>query len=102
METMTKRLLKGATSMVVLAKSQYGTPEPCIEVRFPTEVGYRARSAALHALAAEVEARTERSDTWCVQLEDGNYESGRVWLELVDGTDAEAGRGMALLRRVIA
>jgi len=98
---MTKKQMKGATLTATLGKSQYGTLEPTIEVRFPAEAHYRARSAALHALAAEVEAATELGDHWCVALEDGEYESGRVWLELVDGTDEEAQRGMALLRTVV-
>jgi hypothetical protein len=102
MDAMTKKLMRGATLTARLGESQYGTPEPCIEVRFLDQVRYRVRSAALHALAAEIEAATAATDHWCVELADGNYESGRVWLELADGTGEEAERGMALLRRVLA
>jgi hypothetical protein len=102
MDAMTKKLLKGATLTVLLGKSEYGTPEPRVEVRFPAEARYRVRSAALHALAAEIEAATPATDHWCVELADGNYESGRVWLELARGTGDEAERGLALLRSMLA
>ncbi len=102
MNAMTKKLMKGAQVAVALGESQYGTAEPRIELRFPRDLHYRARKAALLALAAEVEMASGPSDSWCVQLVDGNYETGVVYLELADGTGDEAKRGMALLGSVVA
>ncbi|MGH7298445.1 MAG: hypothetical protein ACRELB_26125 [Polyangiaceae bacterium] len=102
MNAMTKKLTKGSTLAAVLSAGQYGTPQPQIEVRFPASMGYRLRTAALHCLAAEVEAAAPAGAHWNVEMVDGNYEAGFVYLELVDGTKEEADRGMAVLRQVIA
>jgi len=102
MDAMTKKLMKGATLVVVPGAGEYGTRQPEIEVCFPVSASYRARAAALHCLAAEVEAATAASDHWNIEMVDGNYEKGFVYLALVDGTEAEASRGMALLHKVLA
>jgi hypothetical protein len=77
------------------------TPEPQIALRFPKGTSYRVVKAALHRLAAEIELATPASERWCVNTEDFN-QSGRVYLELADATPAEAGRGMALLKKLLA
>ena len=87
------------TKTVSQGESRYGTPEPQIALRFPKGTSYRVVKAALHKLAANVELATPASERWCVNTDDFN-ESGRVYLELVDATPAEAERGMALLMKL--
>ena len=65
----------------------------------PLGDGYRVVKAALHKLAAEIELATPTNEGWGVVTEDYN-ESGRVYLELVDATPAEAARAMALLTKL--
>jgi hypothetical protein len=74
-------------------------PEPQIALRFPKGTSYRVVKAALHKLAAEIELATPPNEGWGVVTEDYN-ESGRVYLELVDATPAEAARGMTLLTKL--
>ena len=97
MSTTTKNTL--ATKTVSQGESRYGTPEPQIALRFPKGTSYRVVKAALHKLAAEIELATPTNEGWGVVTEDYN-ESGRVYLELVDATPAEAARAMALLTKL--
>ena len=89
------------TKTVSQGESRYGTAEPQIEIRFPKGTSYRVVKAALHKLAAEIELATPASERWCVNTEDYN-ESGRVYLELADATPADAARGMAMLKKLVA
>lgn len=91
----------GSVKMLVsLAQSEWGTPEPQIELRVPKGTHYRKLDAALHALAAELELATPASETWVVGIQAFNDDRGRVYLELVKGEAAEAQRGMEMLRRI--
>jgi hypothetical protein len=51
-----------------------------------------------HGMAAEVELATPETERWIVETETLYEGRGRVYLELADGTDAEAERGVAGLR----
>ncbi len=89
-----------ATIQARLAKSQYGNPQPTIEVRGPASMLHRAMSALLHRIAATVEDATPAHEGWIVQIQ--NEETwGRVYLELDKADDAEAKRGMAVLEEVL-
>lgn len=88
------------TKTITLGTSQYGNLQPQIEVRMPKGTHYRVAKATLLKLAAEVELATPSTERWIVQLSDHAETSGWVYLELGDGSQAEAERGMALLRRV--
>ncbi|MCB9728214.1 MAG: hypothetical protein H6744_09770 [Deltaproteobacteria bacterium] len=77
-----------------------GSHEPQIALRFPKGTSYRVVKAALHKLTAEIELATPARERWCVNTEDCN-ECGRVYLELADGTPAEAERGMAMLAKLV-
>jgi hypothetical protein len=88
------------TKTITLGTSQYGTLQPQIEVRMPKGTHHRVTRATLLKLAAELELATPAKESWIVQLSDHAETSGWVYLELGDGTQAEAERGMALLKRV--
>jgi predicted phosphoribosyltransferase len=89
-----------AALAVRLGRSRFGTPEPQIEVRFPRSARHRQVAAALHLLAAAAELATSSDEVWCVQRERQSDTVGRVYLELADGSDDEARRGLALLETV--
>lgn len=86
------------TITVSLAKSEYGTPRPELEIRLPKGTHFRQVSAALHVIAARIELATPVREGWVVETAALYDAGGRIWLELVKGDDAEAERGMALLR----
>lgn len=56
--------------------------------------------ADLHRLAADVEMASE-GEGWVVNIELMTGPSGRVYLELLEDTPAEAQRGMMVLRKVV-
>ena len=58
-------------------------------------------SATLHKLAADVELATPVRENWIVQTESLHDGRGRVYLELADGADDEADRGMAMLKKMV-
>ncbi|NOU32103.1 MAG: hypothetical protein HOO96_29720 [Polyangiaceae bacterium] len=84
------------------AASRYGTPEPQIEVRTPKGTHFRKLHAALHMLAAEAELATPAGESWVVQTDATSDQRGRIYLELADGNEQEAARGLELLRRLRA
>ena len=88
------------TMTVSLARGQYGTLRPELEVRLPKTAHFRKVNAALHLLAAQVELATPAGEGWVVQTEALYDGRGVVYLELVKGSDAEAKRGVALLRTI--
>ncbi|MCC6649384.1 MAG: hypothetical protein IT374_27915 [Polyangiaceae bacterium] len=103
MNATTKQQIANATLTASQARSRWGgTPEPEIEVRYPRGTSHRRLHAALHLIAAEVEVSTPAGERWCVQIDSTSDERGRVYLELSDGTPAEAKRGLDLLRKVVA
>lgn len=86
----------------VLGESRYGTAQPRLEVEVPRDTHYRAIHTVLHRLAADVNAATPEREQWLVQIEVTSDIRGRVYLELSEASPAEAERGMALLRAVLA
>jgi len=86
---------------VVRLESVYGTPQPTIRVHTARSVPHRRLSAMLHFLASSVEVATPPGEQWSPHISLGSSESGCVALELMHGTDAEAERGIALLRSVV-
>lgn len=90
-----------ATMTISQRENQYGTPEPQIEIRLAKGAHYRLVSATLHKLAADVEMATPVRENWSGQIEKLHDGLGRVYLELADGTPAEAGRGMAILKKLV-
>lgn len=94
------RLFATASLAVRLAQSTYGTAQPQMDVRFPRSTHHRAVSAALHQIASILELATPERESWCVQLEHAGDTVGWVYLELADGSDDEARRGMALLEAI--
>ncbi|MGO9714152.1 MAG: hypothetical protein ACLQBL_35175 [Polyangiaceae bacterium] len=101
MSTATIRNLRAATLTPSMGESRYGTPEPQVDVRFLRGTHYRKSSAALHALAAVIELATPTNEGWVVVVDPNGDEVGRVYLELVKGDEAEARRGLELLKRTI-
>jgi len=90
-------MIENGTMTVGKVASRYGTPEPQIEVRMPKGTSFRRLHAALHRLAAEIELATPARESWVVQTDATSDERGRVYLELANGDEAEAARGVALL-----
>lgn len=84
-----------------LGASRCGTPQPTLEVRLPRGAHFRQLHTVLHLLAAAVEQATPARERWLVQLE-GHDTLGYVYLELIDGSDAEARRGLALLQTLVS
>ncbi len=101
MNSTTKELMKTATTHLAIADSAYGSRVPRLTVVFGRGVPHRLMNAALHALAAEAEMATPAHEKWGVQIESGR-DRGWLDLELDTGSDAEAERGLALLRKVVA
>ncbi len=93
-------MIENGTMTVGNVASRYGTPEPQIEVRLPKGTSFRRLHAALHRLAAEIELATPVRESWVVQTDATSDERGRVYLELANGDEAEAARGVALLRTI--
>lgn len=60
----------------------------------------RQLKAALLNLAAKAELATPASERWIVQIDDAGNELGYVYIELSEGSDAEAKRGLAQLKRI--
>jgi hypothetical protein len=89
------------TYEITVTPSTYGTPEPGIEARFPKGTHFRVAKAAIYAIAAAVELATAKGEKWCVTVE-AHESGGRVFLELLDGTPAEASRGIDTLVRALA
>ena len=86
------------TMTVSLTSSHYGCHRPQIEIRLPKGTHHRPLAAALHLVAARVELATPTGEGWVVQTEAFCDGRGIVYLELVKADDAEAARGVALLR----
>jgi D-tyrosyl-tRNA(Tyr) deacylase len=89
-------------SGVHLETSSYGNPQPTyyLVTSWVATATPRAINAALFELAARVENQTIAMGTregWIVQVD---RESARVYLELAEGDEAEAKRGMEILRAV--
>ena len=87
---------------VTLARSQYGHPEPRIEVKFARGTSFRRIHAALHLLAAAVELATPEAEGWIAQMvaASADNDAGWVYLELLHASDDEAQRALAVLQRV--
>ena len=86
---------------VTMGRSQYGHAEPRIEVQFARGTNFRKLHAALHQLAAAVELATPEEEGWIVQMVAASADDrGRVNLELLNATDDEAQRGLAVLQSV--
>jgi hypothetical protein len=90
-----------ATMTISQRENQFGTPEPQIEICLGKGAHYRLVSATLHKLAADVEMATPVRENWIVQTESLHDGLGRVYLELANGTPAEAERGMAILKKLV-
>ena len=88
---------------VRLARSQYGHPEPRIEVKFARGTSFRRIHAALHLLAEAVELATPEAEGWIAQMVAAIADdAGWVYLELLHATDDEAQRGLSVLQRLTA
>lgn len=86
---------------VTMARSQYGHPEPRIEVQFAKGTAFRRQHAALHLLAAAVELATPPDEGWIAQMVAATSDCvGWVYLELLHATEDEARRGYEMLQRV--
>ena len=86
---------------VTMGRSQYGHPEPRIEVLFARGTNFRTLHAALHLLAAAVELAIPDAEGWIAQMVAASADdAGWVYLELLNATDDEAQRGLSVLQSV--
>lgn len=92
-------VVKPVAVEVTQPRSEYGTPQPTIRVRFPADVHFRIVKAAALRLAAEIELATPNGESWVVQLGDCDR-SVRVYLELADGNARETTAAWNLLREI--
>jgi hypothetical protein len=84
-------------------------PRPQIEVPWPQAASggrgrgndHRQLNALLLLLAARVEQATPASERWVVSIKTRHDELGIVYLELSEGSDGEAQRGLAILQKVV-
>jgi len=88
----------GARMSLALAKNRYGTAQPQLDIFLPPGATHRQLSALLHALSASLELNTPANERWLIQLDCcAGPNHGRISLELAEGDEAEALRGMMLL-----
>lgn len=92
----------GLTFTAEIGESRYGTLQPRVLVSATRGTSPRRISPVLHLIAAAVETATAGSERWAVQVSMQSDELGWVWLDLMEGDDAEAERGLALLRAIVA
>jgi len=84
-----------------LGENRYGGAQPQIEVRSTKDIKPRAFRACLHTLAARAELESPAQERWFVQIEVVSDVLGYLYLELMDGTPAEAERGVAFLKAIV-
>ncbi len=77
-----------------------GWPEPEIWLELPAGTHVRLVRAGLCLLASQTELETPEDQHWTVHVETWAAGKGRVYLELLAKTDAEA--GLLTLQRALA
>ncbi|RJS13003.1 hypothetical protein DRW03_36305 [Corallococcus sp. H22C18031201] len=91
----------GARMNLTLAKNRYGTSQPQLDILLPPGATHRQLSAFLHALSASLELNTPASERWLIRQDCcAGPDRGCIYLELAEGDEAEALRGMMLLDTV--
>jgi hypothetical protein len=55
--------------------------------------------ASILKAAAELELKTAPNEAWVIQFDFPSNTEARIYLELADGSTAEAERGLGLLKR---
>ena len=87
---------------VSVSASEFGTPRPEIRVSVPSARGRRELYAVLHDVAGGLErALASTREAWNVELRRIDEREGAVYLELMDGHQAEIDRALAVLRRAL-
>ena len=84
------------TKKATLVTSQYGNPQPQIEVKFPKGTSHRTINAEIYKLAAEIESASA-NEQWVVVPDP---QVCKVCLELMHATESETGAAMTLLDRI--
>lgn len=85
-----------ANPTVKLEKSRYNNPRPTLYAEPWKKENPRRVNVLLHLLAAQTEALSA-DEEWLVQID---RDRNAIVLDLHHGTDAEAGRAMATLKKV--
>ncbi|MFB1485153.1 hypothetical protein [Corallococcus sp. RDP092CA] len=87
---------------LTLGKSQHGTAQPQLDIFLQPGATHRQVSALLHTFAASLELDTPANERWLIQHDCcAGPNHGRIYLELAEGDEAEAMRGMALLNSLM-
>jgi hypothetical protein len=96
MQTPTFKAREFSTDLKI-ERSRYGTPTATLWITSSPGTPYRRVRAALHAVAMIAELGTSADEKWVIGIEVSSDLKGYVYVETVNGTDAEARRAMALL-----
>jgi hypothetical protein len=81
---------------VTLAKSQFGNPQPTLEIHFTSCINHRVKASEVYEMAAKVELASGK-EQWAVVVDRNNC---LIHLELLTGSESEADTGMRVLRSV--
>lgn len=84
------------TKTATLTKSQFGNPQPTLELSFPTGVGHRVRASEVYKVAAQVELASGK-EQWAVVVDAPNC---LIHLELLTGSESETRQGMKVLNSI--
>ncbi|MCP3104542.1 hypothetical protein LZ198_37335 [Myxococcus sp. K15C18031901] len=87
-----------ARMSLALTQNQAGTAQPQLDILLPAGATHRQLRALLHAFSANLELNTPANERWLIHNDccvGPNH--GRIYLELAEGDEAEALRGMLLL-----
>lgn len=100
----TKRTTKKPATFTVTMGHSYGCAEPQLRIAVTPDSHYRAIRAELFRVAAAGEAAmiSSEEEGWIIGVKHASTFEGCVYLELADGTEEEAARGLRFLTRLAA
>lgn len=91
-----------ATYQVLVSASEFGTPRPEIRVLVPGARNHRDLLGVLHDVAAGVERKLALTrEAWEVGIRRVEEREGAVYLDLMDGHQAEVDRAVAVLNALV-
>ena len=87
---------------VEVITTEYGTPQPELQLALAASANARELRALLYELAGQAERTLSRTpELWVVTVRHDSEHNGAIVLELLDGTAAESERACALLHTLV-
>jgi hypothetical protein len=86
---------------VSLLSSRFGSPLPQLVIQLPHGSTYRMLNAELHLLAAAIELVTPVDERWTLHIEALYDARGSIYIQLFEGSEAEAARAMNVLKKAV-